>query len=51
MGFALGGAVQIRKFVIDGRYTWGLTDINDDDDDDDATVKNGAFSLTFGWLF
>lgn len=50
MGFALGGAVQIRKFVIDGRYTWGLTDINDDDDDD-ATVKNGAFSLTFGWIF
>ena len=50
MGFALGGAVQIRKFVIDGRYTWGLTDINDDEGDD-TTVKNGAFSLTFGLLF
>ena len=51
MGFALGGAVQIRKIVIDGRYTWGLTDINDGDDTDEPTVKNGAFSLTFGWIF
>ena len=51
MGFALGGAVEIRKFVIDGRYTWGLTDINDSDDDDEPTVKNGTFSLTFGWIF
>jgi Outer membrane protein beta-barrel domain len=51
MGFALGGAVDIRRFVIDARYTWGLTDINDSDDSDDFTVKNNTFSLSFGWRF
>jgi hypothetical protein len=51
MGFALGGAVDIRRFVIDVRYTWGLTDINDSGDSDDFTVKNNTFSLSFGYRF
>jgi hypothetical protein len=52
MGFALGGAVEIRsKFVVDARYTWGLTDINDSDDTDEPTVKNGTFSISFGYRF
>ena len=51
MGFALGGAVEIRKFIIDARYTWGLLDINDSDDEDEPTVKNNAFSFSVGWRF
>jgi hypothetical protein len=51
LGFALGGAVEIRQFVIDARYTWGLTDINDGEEPEEPTVKNNAFSLSFGWRF
>jgi hypothetical protein len=51
LGLALGGAVEIRQFIIDARYTWGLTDINDGEDPDEPTVKNNAFSVSFGWRF
>ena len=52
-GFALGGQVEVRRFVVDVRYIWGLTNINADKDDDadEPTVKNNAFQLTFGWSF
>jgi hypothetical protein len=49
--FAVGGQVEIRRFVVDVRYIWGLTDINASDDEDEPTVKNNAFQLTFGWSF
>ena len=53
IGFALGGAVQTRNLIFDARYTWGLTDINDDPDPEDALqkIKNKAFTFTVGWLF
>ena len=50
-GFALGGQVEVRRFVVDVRYIWGLSDINGSDDEDEPTVKNNAFQLTFGWSF
>jgi hypothetical protein len=51
MGYVLGGAFEIRKFIIDARYTWGLLDINDSDDEGEPTVKNNAFSFSVGWRF
>ena len=51
IGFALGGAVQTRQLIFDARYTWGLTNLNDDPDDPDQKVKNKAFTFTVGWLF
>jgi Outer membrane protein beta-barrel domain len=51
MGYVLGGAFEIRKFIIDARYTWGLMDINDSDDEGEPTVKNNAFSFSVGWRF
>ncbi len=52
-GLALGGAVEFNRFIVDARYTWGLTDINDTDDPDpdEPTVKNRAFSFSVGWRF
>jgi len=50
-GFAIAGAVEVRKFIVDARYTWGLTDINDSTDSTDPTVKNGTFSISFGYRF
>jgi hypothetical protein len=51
MGFALGGAVEYRKFIVDARYTWGLTDINGSDDVDEPSAKNKTFSISFGYRF
>ena len=51
-GFAVGIAVRMRNnVVVDGRYTWGLRNIDKADDSDDATVKNRAFSISVGWRF
>lgn len=50
IGFALGGAVQTRQLIFDARYTWGLTNINDDPDDDQK-VNHRVFTFTVGWLF
>jgi hypothetical protein len=53
IGFAVGGAVQTRQLIFDARYTWGLTNLNDDPDPEEASqkVKNKAFTFTVGWLF
>ncbi len=51
MGFVLGGAFEIRKFIIDARYTWGLMDIYDTEDAGAPTLKNNAFSFSVGWRF
>jgi hypothetical protein len=49
-GIVAGIAVQIRKFVIDARYTHGLRNINSIDDDDEK-VKNRVFTVSFGIMF
>jgi hypothetical protein len=52
IGFALGGAVRTGQLLFDARYTWGLTNLNDEpDDDDNEKAKNRAFTFTVGWLF
>ena len=49
-GIVAGIAVQVRKFVIDARYTHGLRNINKDDSDDEK-VKNRVFTVSFGVMF
>lgn len=49
--YVLGAAVEFGTFIVDGRYNWGLTDINDSEDEDEPTVKNNWFSVSFGWRF
>jgi outer membrane protein with beta-barrel domain len=51
MGFALGGAVEFKKFIVDARYIWGLTNINGSDDEGEPSVKNGTFAISFGYRF
>jgi hypothetical protein len=51
MGFALGGAVEFKKFIVDARYTWGLTNINGSEDESEPTAKNNTFSISFGYRF
>jgi hypothetical protein len=50
-GYDVGvvGAVGARfgRFVVDGRYTHGLTDI-DSDTSDETTVRNRAITISAG---
>jgi hypothetical protein len=54
-GLVIGAGVDFGKFTIDGRYTHGLTDLNDFDeildDDEIVEVKNRVFSIMAGFRF
>lgn len=50
VGVAMGGGVEMGAFVIDGRYTLGLSDI-DADRSDTITIKNRALTMTAGFRF
>jgi hypothetical protein len=45
IGFALGVGFRIGKLTLDGRYTFGLTDITVDEESD---VKNSGLLLSIG---
>jgi hypothetical protein len=49
VGLVTGVVVDVGHVVLDGRYTWGLTNIAKDDDD--GSVKNRVFSVTLGFRF
>ena len=49
-GVTAGGGVEIGRLIIDGRYTFGLTDI-DKDTTDASHTKNRALSVTAGVRF
>jgi hypothetical protein len=50
LGLVLGAGVEFGRLVIDGRYSWGLTDINNDDSED-VKVKTRTFSIMAGFRF
>jgi hypothetical protein len=51
LGIDLGGGVDISEwFVIDGRYSWGLTDVNDHPDIT-SSLKTRAFTFMAGIRF
>ena len=56
IGLLFGAGVDIKtgekgKFMLGGRYTLGLTNINDDPADPDFKMKNGVFSIFAGFAF
>lgn len=50
VGAVMGGGIEIGAFVIDGRYTLGLRDI-DADRSDAITIRNRTISVTAGFRF
>jgi hypothetical protein len=50
LGLSIGGGIEVRSLVIDGRYTHGFKDI-DKDTSDDVQVTNRAVSITVGFRF
>lgn len=49
-GLVAGLAGMFRNFVVDARYTWGLSNINADELDDQK-VKNRVFTISVGVVF
>lgn len=50
-GLVFGAGVEFGKFVIDGRYTHGLTNLNKSEIEDDLEVKSRVFSIMAGFRF
>lgn len=50
VGLVAGAGVDVGRFTIDGRYTWGLTELNDDPGEE-VTIKNRVFSVMAGVRF
>jgi hypothetical protein len=48
MGITIGAGFDIKQFVIDARYTWGLMNINKDTGDGEPEVKTKQFAVMFG---
>lgn len=48
VGGVIGAGVELGNFTIDGRYTLGLTNINDAEGDDEGSIKNRAIMITVG---
>jgi hypothetical protein len=50
-GVVGGVALNVHHFLIDGRYNWGLTNINKDTGSGEPEVKTRTFSIMFGYEF
>lgn len=50
LGVAVGGGVEKGRLVFDGRYTYGLMDV-DKDKTDKVKITNRAISITAGFRF
>jgi hypothetical protein len=50
VGLTFGGSIEIRKAILDVRYSLGLADIADEDDFlDGVSARNRTFSILVGW--
>ena len=47
----VGGMVEVNRLMFEGRYSWGLTNIDKEDGSSDPTVKNRTLSFTAGLRF
>ena len=50
LGLVLGAGIEFGRFVLDGRYSWGMTDINDEEEEG-LKVKTRTFSIMAGFRF
>lgn len=50
LGLVIGAGVEFGRLVVDGRYTWGLTDLNKEEEEG-IKIKNRVFSVMAGFRF
>jgi hypothetical protein len=51
VGLTAGAAVQLGKFFVDGRYTWGLVNLDDDPTGQGDDIKSRVFTVMVGVAF
>jgi hypothetical protein len=51
LGLVLGAGIEAGRFVLDGRYQFGLKDINKESDEEGFTIKHRVFSVSAGVRF
>ena len=52
LGLVVGAGLDVGRFLIDGRYTHGLTNLyTGPDGGDDGSIKNRVFSIMAGFRF
>ena len=49
LGLTVGAGVEFGRLIVDGRYTWGLLDI--DKQIDESTIRNRSFAFMTGVRF
>jgi len=49
LGLVVGAGVEFGRLIVDGRYTWGLLDI--DKQIDESTIRNRSFAFMTGVRF
>ena len=50
-GVVIGAGLEFGRFVVDGRYTHGLTNLNKAEDNDGVETKSRVFSIMAGFRF
>lgn len=50
-GLVVGAGIEFGKFVIDGRYTHGLSNLNNDSEAEGLETKSRVFSIMAGFRF
>jgi len=50
-GLVAGAGVELGRFIIDVRNTWGLSNVNKNPSEDDTTIKNHVFAAMVGIRF
>jgi hypothetical protein len=51
VGVVGGFGVELKRVLIEARYTHGLLKINKDDNDPNDRIQNRVFSVTAGFRF
>ena len=51
VGLVAGAGIDVGRFVVDARFTWGLSNINNNPREDDTTTKHRVFAATAGLRF
>ena len=50
LALVVGGGVEFGRILIDGRYSWGLSNLNKDDQDE-MKIRNRVFAVMAGIRF
>jgi hypothetical protein len=51
IGIIAGAGIEITRFIIEGRYNWGLRNVAAGDLAETSKIKNRSFALLFGLRF